>query len=338
MWEFLEHCFKKRNIQFTTPRSLEIANTDHVFSSALIFLRFPVLECLPFHSIISVSKNMREEIDTCQNGRDIWKALTGHSSKKVRKWCDTKIKFNQLMRFGKHLTNIDALLLFLNSIERLKDVSYLRVGSHEAKNDEFTESELIDFGKTLFPSEYEFITQLMKVKENGYSYYSIGAFSLLADIKRMVREILYLDADVKIPKIQNLNRLHDELVILLRSTKHKNVIIHYTDSELERELIHKDYSICLVKDTHELHAIGTRMKHCVYSYKDMVLKKRCYIFILRDNHKNPLVCMEVRNNSLVQAKSFCNSLPKLEEVDKIKSWANIRSLVLDTYDIRSFAS
>jgi hypothetical protein len=48
--------------------------------------------------------------------------------------------------------------------------------------------------------------------------------------------------------------------------------------------------------------------------------------------------MEVRNNSLVQAKSFCNSLPKLEEVDKIKSWANIRSLVLDTYDIRSFAS
>jgi hypothetical protein len=100
----------------------------------------------------------------------------------------------------------------------------------------------------------------------------------------------------------------------------QNHVISYDESEKKLEKkINEKRNIVLAPDTYYLLDVGNKMHICVGSYGKMAQKKECKILVLEEE-KNPVVCLEIRGNDLVQAKMKRNSNPEGEYLDEVIRW------------------
>ena len=97
-------------------------------------------------------------------------------------------------------------------------------------------------------------------------------------------------------------------------------------ADLKITQMDSEYIVKQIKSSRELYVEGKKLSHCVYSYERNCLNNTCVIFSLRkiitDEPEKPLITIEVRGNSIFQARGKYNRKPSKSEWAIINNWAD----------------
>lgn len=131
--------------------------------------------------------------------------------------------------------------------------------------------------------------------------------------------------------------IHDYLTRLVDRQQHANVRIKYKslrDFPLTGKV--DDLIFSLPPDTEQLANLGRAMHNCVGTYRDRVLSDKVRIIAAFRNRK-PVICIEIRNGAVVQAK-LVNNQPVREDAElnrALLTWAKSRKLTIETNDVQT---
>ena len=130
--------------------------------------------------------------------------------------------------------------------------------------------------------------------------------------------------------------LHDTIVSIYNKQKHENIVFDYKDKSLNLCGRLGGLQFLLPPDSDNLLELGKRMKNCVGSYKERVATGKVDIVAAFNRDMRPLICIEVDNDEIVQAKLACNkSVKKKAELNQlIIDYAAKKNLTINTSDVR----
>ena len=134
-----------------------------------------------------------------------------------------------------------------------------------------------------------------------------------------------------------VKNIHDELTELLNRQKHKDYELNVPDYIINRLQMQKDRLKFFLPSTHyQLRDAGKELHNCVGSYAARVASGEEYIVLTADDKGKLLVCMEVKNSRIVQAKLYGNKPVYSDDAlnAEVIEWAKATGLKIDTYDIR----
>lgn len=193
--------------------------------------------------------------------------------------------------------------------------------------------KLYKFFNTIYEQvgENSFVNKIIKSNDAYHTFY---------DSARMYFKILeeYHDNNTDLDfdfRRKNINEIHDELTYMFNKISHKSIKIEYEENALELNDKIEEYDIILPEETLELVNVGYKMKICVGSYSDRVVSHKCTIVVWYKNNM-PEICIEIVDNSIVQAKTKCNNKPNQQQIELIKEWAKKNNLIISTSDIEDF--
>ena len=158
---------------------------------------------------------------------------------------------------------------------------------------------------------------------------------LLNDLNRMCTEMRIKPKE----KLSKSLKLHHDIVSMNYTVsidsikKEKFISAVESDTYKEKEYINKRLRITIPKEPNDLVREGKDMSHCVASYINSIIDKKCEIYFVRENERldKSLVTVEVRGKSIVQAKAFANAKPTLDQQQFISLWAKDKNLVESYY-------
>lgn len=161
------------------------------------------------------------------------------------------------------------------------------------------------------------------------------AAQILRDYVRMCRQ-MEVEPKEKYPK--SLKKMHDiaQMNYRTRMDEIKNrKMREAVESEDYQSLTYrkKPYAIVTPNDASDLIKEGSALSHCVASYVNDVIEKRCKILFMRDVEKidEPLITIEVRDGNIRQVRGFGNRPATAMEMGFIREWSEKKSLKLETY-------
>lgn len=133
-----------------------------------------------------------------------------------------------------------------------------------------------------------------------------------------------------------LRKIHDWLVFKWEEQKNKDFSLAVPEHVVKRLAMQKDrLKFFLPETAHELKSIGQKMHNCVGTYADRVLAGRCAIVAMTDDEGKLLVCIEVTDGAIRQAKLNQNrpvsANPELNAA--VLDWAQKAKLKIATTDI-----
>lgn len=188
-------------------------------------------------------------------------------------------------------------------------------------------SENIKFIKNI-PEHLEnsFINKI--VKDSG---------RLIYDTLHMYNIVLRSNKDYKIDYRKSIEEIHDDLSEVSYAISNPLVVFKNTKEERALEYSDGEYCIKIAKTNYELYNIGKTMHICVGSYSNYVKKKLLSIYTLQDNNGKPIICIEVRDNKVMQCKMKFNK-PVYENQELLKyinKWMNKNKLESCSYDLHT---
>ena len=164
----------------------------------------------------------------------------------------------------------------------------------------------------------------------NYDVHTIGdcvrTYSKLASD---VQELLWAEQP-PIPQI------HDWLVFKWQEQKNKDFSLAVPEHVVKRLAMQKDrLKFFLPETAHELKSIGQKLHNCVGTYADRVLAGRCAIVAMTDDEGKLLVCIEVTDGAIRQAKLNQNQpvSANTELNAAVLDWAKKAKLKVATTDI-----
>lgn len=94
-----------------------------------------------------------------------------------------------------------------------------------------------------------------------------------------------------------------------------------------------EYRVVVPETSKDLVHEGNMLHHCVASYTQSVIEGRTNIVFLRDSKEpdTPLVTVEIRGYSIVQARGQSNRLPTSKEKDALRRYAKKKGLVVESF-------
>lgn len=94
-----------------------------------------------------------------------------------------------------------------------------------------------------------------------------------------------------------------------------------------------EYTVITPRQTEDLIKEGNELSHCVASYVNDVVAKRCKIFFLRktDMPELPLATIEIRGENVRQARGYANRSLTAVEKAFVSDWADKKKLQLNYY-------
>lgn len=124
-----------------------------------------------------------------------------------------------------------------------------------------------------------------------------------------------------------LSRLHDQ-----QENANERIPYRSTDLKLAGEV--EGLCFSLPPDTDQLLRLGEAMHNCVYSYRNRALAK-LVIIVAAFRNREPVICIEIQNNRIMQAKLPCNKPVKEDPVlnHVLLTWAESRELTIATHDV-----
>ena len=130
--------------------------------------------------------------------------------------------------------------------------------------------------------------------------------------------------------------LHDTIMTIYNKQKHENIVFDYKDKSLNLCGRLGGLQFLLPPDSDNLLELGKRMKNCVGSYRERVANREVDIVAAFNRDMRPLICIEVDNDEIVQAKLACNkSVKKKAELNQlIIDYAAKKNLTINTSDVR----
>lgn len=188
-------------------------------------------------------------------------------------------------------------------------------------------SENIKFIKNI-PEHLEnsFINKI--VKDSG---------RLIYDTLHMYNIVLRSNKDYKIDYRKSIEEIHDDLSEASYAISNPLVVFKNTKEERALEYSDGDYCIKIAKTNYELYNIGKTMHICVGSYSNYVKKRLLSIYTLQDNNEKPIVCIEVRDDKVMQCKMKFNK-PVYENQELLKyinKWMDKNKLESCSYDLHT---
>ena len=166
----------------------------------------------------------------------------------------------------------------------------------------------------------------------------------IRDIEDCVDMYTKLDAkyqDVLWSKRFKLKNFHDEVMNIFNKQEYGDVILP-AQPQLQADM--NGMHFLVPKTAADLMTAGKRLKNCVGSYRDRVMKGTTAIVLVTDDAMKPVACLELANKGkkkgrqifdLVQAKLFANEM--LKENAHINStvmqWANQLKIEPHTIDV-----
>jgi hypothetical protein len=232
------------------------------------------------------------------------------------------------------------VLVKLNEVQQLKDpyqLYFLMQGMFEA-----------NYGKAFlslrshFTSEKQFAHHFvnffyeMQFKDD---YLSEGVLRVVEDIMRMWYQLEDLHSDFIMPKVYDIQELHDTLMIPFLQVEKPYQEILYTKDEknkMESDMPMSDF--LLAKSNHELIEAGSLLNICVGSYAEAALQKKLYIVLIRSKESGRIThCLEIihkRGWALVQAKGKYNQIPVVDMQEDIQRYCEQKGIVIKTGDIQ----
>lgn len=161
-------------------------------------------------------------------------------------------------------------------------------------------------------------------------------------INEIDRDILYLYRDtielqqklyneIKEKYPQYLKTYHDQLALrynIYKKHNAENIMLNLSKEYENLKYADEQYVIVIPKNTKEIIEEGIRQNHCVASYVDKILEGKTFIVFLRykDTPTEPLVTVEVKDGSIIQAKGKFNRNITHEEETFLKKWAKEKNL------------
>lgn len=149
--------------------------------------------------------------------------------------------------------------------------------------------------------------------------------------------------DILWEKRFKLKQFHDELINLFNKQEYGDVILPEAP-QLQADV--NGMHFIVPKTAADLMTAGKRLKNCVGSYRDKVMKGTTAIVLVTDDAMKPVACLELANKGkkkgrqifdLVQAKLFANE--KLKNNVQINStvmqWANQLQIEPHTIDVEA---
>lgn len=164
------------------------------------------------------------------------------------------------------------------------------------------------------------------------------------DIEDCVDMYTKLDAkyqDVLWAKRFKLKNFHDEVMNIFNKQEYGDVILP-AQPQLQADM--NGMHFLVPKTAADLMTAGKRLKNCVGSYRDRVMKGQTAIVVVTDDALKPVACLELANKGtkkgrpifdLVQAKLFANeTLKKNAHINStVMQWANQLKIEPHTIDV-----
>lgn len=173
----------------------------------------------------------------------------------------------------------------------------------------------------------------------------LPAFAIYNDYYRDVvfayRSLKYeFNIILKVNKHESIKEYHDRLsreLSFQRETRKSLQSIKYKEPWISELKVFESegYKIRPLTTIYEMKAIGDFMGICVGSYMASQYNNRLEIAVVEDSENNYVVCLEILNKKLVQAKLKCNSpLYNNKEIqDIVLSWCHLNNFKIKTRDI-----
>ena len=126
---------------------------------------------------------------------------------------------------------------------------------------------------------------------------------------------LHTNHDIVVKNYNNFKETHDEVVF---------------DKMVDKtlEYMSKPYSVIVPKQSSDVKNEGVSLNHCSASYVNKIINGETQVVFLRDSKKleESLVTLEVRDNSIVQAKGYLNRKVNEQEDLFIQKYAKEKKL------------
>jgi hypothetical protein len=135
-----------------------------------------------------------------------------------------------------------------------------------------------------------------------------------------------------------IRELHDFMSFTHKRQTHTNINLAVPEHITKRLSMQLDKIKFIVpQESIELLEIGIKLNNCVASYSESVQAGRKQIVAVADDKGKLVACLEIRDNTIVQAKINQNKQVRLDnEVNqKILVWARKTKLKINTYDINT---
>lgn len=319
-----------------------------------VYLRYPHLGLLPYE--VTSSLSFRDELRKAKKKRKELPNLPFKRKELINWLFDIPIPKREQKYICEHphLFLLDGLLtkLFrngdirykvlvkLNEIKRLEDpweLYYLTEGMFETN---YAKSFLSL--RSHFTSEKQFAHHFVNLFHGTQLtdyFLSERLLGIVKDIMRMWHQLEELHSDFIMPKVYDIQELHDTLMIPFLQVEKPYQEILYTKDEknkMESDMPMSDF--LLAKSNHELIEAGSLLNICVGSYAEAALQKKLYIVLIRSKESGRIThCLEViykRGWALVQAKGKYNQIPEADMQEDIQRYCEQKGITIQTGDIQ----
>jgi hypothetical protein len=332
--DLLVRLAKERDVEYFNVESFIGDN----FYKAFTYIRHPKLIYLKdIKFVIPKSHAYNDLIASAAGEIDLVKKLTGHKSPLIRKKIKDPDSFNLLIIVGKYIEHPENALNFIDELTFGTETTTV----FDFYNTRYLEGYFekgMEFIKKLHENlpEKVWTNRILKsFRENPNDKVNVDKMiSYIDDIGRMYGKISSVLPDYEIPFDGDIIKLHDTLAVDERKLQTANLPIRYSEDEKKWEKeIDASKEIVLAPNTHYLVEVGTKMNICVGSYNELALTKKCNILVLKEKEE-PVVCMEVREKRLVQAKMKHNNRPTGDYRDDVINWCQENNVqYTNCYDI-----
>lgn len=154
---------------------------------------------------------------------------------------------------------------------------------------------------------------------NFYNYFGVYENLDFHNYLNLLRDYAEMNVKMKISKYKKypkyLKSNHDIIVNEYSNYKKTfNEKTFYDNIDHNLQFKNKNFMIVSPKCTDELKKEGEKLSHCVGSYISRIIEGRTQIFFLRVKDDESLVTIELRDNTIIQAKGYGNrAITKIEK-------------------------
>lgn len=333
---FFNLCKERRGLKYVDDSRFEGASQ---LTHLPLLLKFPVLENFPTYKLSYMPAVYRKPLSQMTKATEVFELFVGTSAKAIRKqltgasaiefyreWSRVLNQPSSLQKMLKAWNDTNAQSgRYVASIFEAEDNSPFRVDDDIEEVFAFALEHYGNGDETILVNRilneqreiHDFGTREVTTAQAAPSH----VLYLLRDISRMYAELKAALPDYETKYRTSFKHIHDRMIVEHGRLRNKNILIPYSEEEKKRyNVTLGDIEFRLAETTDRLRDIGRKLDICVGGYGSIAVQKTTTI-VQAYYQGQYIICLEVRNDELWQAKTPYNHTPNKELVEVVKAWS-----------------
>lgn len=330
--EFINEVCSNENMKNLIMALYKAKGRDTNYSTNKLCLALPFIRDYKFINVLANMGFNRSFLQTTI-GR-VWN-INKNATKPNEILGVQKYMLKYLKDYDEFGDNLKKNLNWLHDKYGADNVKYMyEIGENHNSVADFINSWRIDTLKDLLWKGYDF-RRLIKYAFADVKYQGIerpyDALEYLRDTLNTARQI-GIELSDKYPK--HLRETHDILAMNLRAMRkeeNKTAFDKYQEEWKKLEYSKDGFSIVIPKTPSDVVQEASNQSNCCASYIDRVKNGTCILLFLRRTATKDVseVTLELRGNTLVQAKAFANRNISKDHKRFLEAWAKAKKLNLN---------